>query len=200
MINQVIEKIKGFLLSPVETFRKSRGDTAVPVIAYFIVLLVFYGLLSAVISAAGIMKNPIPSVMKMGLGVADPVVVFITVFFSVIIAWLFLILIWGLWLHIFVYIAGGRKDIMQTEKAAIYGSTPFLLLGWIPVIGLVIGGIWAIILTILGLRELQEITTGKAILAYVLALVIIFVILILIVGWLVIALMSGMAPSNAMAY
>jgi len=99
-----------------------------------------------------------------------------------------------------VYIAGGRKDIMQTEKAAIYGSTPFLLLGWIPVIGLVIGGIWAIILTIIGLRELHEITTGKAILAYVLALAIIFVILILIVGWLVIALMSGMAPSNAMGY
>ena len=89
---------------------------------------------------------------------------------------------------------------MQTEKAAIYGSTPFLLLGWIPVIGLVIGGIWAIILTIIGLRELHEITTGKAILAYVLALAIIFVILILIVGWLVIALMSGMAPSNAMGY
>ena len=89
---------------------------------------------------------------------------------------------------------------METEKAVIYGTTPFFLLGWIPVIGMIIGGIWAIILTIIGLRELHQITTGKALLAYVLALVIIFVILLLIVGWLVIALMSGMNPSNVMNY
>jgi hypothetical protein len=200
MINQIIDKIRGFLLKPVETFQKSGGDDVVPVMAYFAVLLVFYGILSGIISAAGIMKNPLPSMMKLGFGVADPVIVFITVFFSVIIAGLFLILIWGLWLHLFAYITGARKGIMQTEKAVIYGSTPFLLLGWIPVIGLLIGGIWAIVLTIIGLREMHGITTGKAVLAYVLALAIIFIILILIIGWLVIAFMSGMTPSNVMNY
>ncbi len=162
MINQIIGKIRGFLLQPVETFQKSRGDDAAPVMAYFAVLLIFYGLLSAIVSAAGVMMNPVPSLLKLGLGTADPVVTFFTVLFSVIIGWLFLLLIWGLWLHVFSYIAGARKGIMETEKAVIYGTTPFFLLGWIPVIGMIIGGIWAIILTIIGLRELHQITTGKA--------------------------------------
>ena len=196
MINKIIEKIRGFLLQPVETFQKARGDDAAPVMAYFVVLLIFYGLLSAIVSAAGIMMNPVPSMLKLGSGAGDPVTVFFTVLFSVIIAWLFLVLIWGLWLHLFAYIMGARKGIMETEKAVIYGGTPFLILGWIPVIGMIIGGIWAIILTIIGLRELHQITTGKAVLAYVLALGVIFVILLLIVGWLVIALMSGITPSS----
>jgi hypothetical protein len=200
MINQIIERIRGFLLKPVETFQKSRGDDVAPVMAYFAVLLIFYGILSAIISAAGIMMSPLPSMLKLGFGVADPVIVFITVLFSVIIAWLFLVLVWGLWLHLFAYIVGARKGIMETEKAVIYGATPFLLLGWIPVIGMIIGGIWAIILTIIGLRELHQVSTGKAVLAYVLALVVIFVIALLIVGWLVIAIMSGMTSSNFINY
>jgi hypothetical protein len=199
MINQVMEKIKGFLLSPVETFRNSRGDEPVPVITYFIVLLVFNAILWGLMMAGKVMIHPALAVARLGQG-ADPLLVFITGLILVLVLQLFLILIWGLWLHIFSYIAGARKGIMETEKAVIYGSTPLLLIGWIPVIGSVIGGIWTIILTIIGLREMHEITTGKAILAYVLAIVVIFIVLILIVGWLVIAFMSGINPSNAMNY
>jgi hypothetical protein len=199
MINQVMEKIKGFLLSPVETFRKSRGDEPVPVITYFIVLLVFNAILWGLMMAGKVMIHPALAVARLGQG-ADPLLVFITGLILVLVLQLFLILIWGLWLHIFSYIAGARKGIMETEKAVIYGSTPLLLIGWIPVIGSVIGGIWTIILTIIGLREMHEITTGKAVLAYVLAFVVIFIVLILIVGWLVIAFMSGINPSNAMNY
>jgi len=200
MLNKIIERIRGFLLKPVETFRNSRGDDVAPVMAYFVVLLIFFGLLSAIVSAIGVMKNPLPSMLNLGFGMADPVVIFFTVLFSVIIAWFFLTLIWGVWLHLFAYIAGARKGILETEKAVIYGATPFLLLGWIPVIGMILGGIWSIILTIIGLREMHQISTGRAVLAYVLAIIIIFVIMILIVGWLVISLMSGLNPSNVMSY
>ena len=64
--------------------------------------------------------------------------------------------------HLCLY-HGGQEKHYETEKAAIYGGTSFLMLGWIPVIGVIIGGIWAIILTIIGLRGLHEITTVKAI-------------------------------------
>ncbi|WP_157200260.1 hypothetical protein [Methanogenium cariaci] len=42
----------------------------------------------------------------------------------------------GVLLHIFVYIAGGRKGLTTTIRAFIYSLTPNLLFGWIPVIGL----------------------------------------------------------------
>jgi hypothetical protein len=197
MFEQIIEKIKGFLLKPVETFQKSREDEVVPALSYFVVLLIIFGVLSAIVSAAGIMKNPIPSMLKPVLGTGDPVVVFITVFFSVILFWLFLILVWGLVLHIFAYLVGGRKGLWNTEKAVIYGSTPFLLIGWIPVIGPVIGGLWTIVLEILGIRELQELSTTKAILALVIPVAILFVVLILILAWLFVAIVtSGMVPTQ----
>jgi hypothetical protein len=201
MFGKPIEKIKGFLLKPVETLQNSRGDDVVSGMVYFAVLLIFYGILSGIISAAGIMKTPIPSMLNLGLGVADPVIVFFTVFFSVIIAWLFLILVWGLWFHVFVYLVGGRKGVWNTEKAVIYGSTPFFLIGWIPIIGPVIGGLWAIVLQILGIRELQEISTTKAILAMIIPVAIIFIILILILAWLFVAILSsGMVPTQFTQY
>ena len=199
MANQIIEKIRGFLLSPVETFQKSRDDEVVPALAYFIVLLVINGILWALVMASRVMMHPVLAVTRYGLG-TNPVLVFITGLILVIVLELFFILIFGLWLHLFAYITGARKGIMQTEKAVIYGSTPLLLLGWIPVIGSFIGGIWTIILTIIGLREMHGITTGKAVIAYVLSFAIIVIILVLIIGWFVISLASGMNPSNVMNY
>lgn len=199
MINQIIEKIRGFLLSPVETFQKSRDDEVVPALAYFIVLLVINGILWALVMASRVMIHPVLAVTRYGLG-TNPVLVFITGLILVIVLELFFILIFGLWLHLFAYITGARKGIMQTEKAVIYGSTPLLLLGWIPVIGSFIGGIWTIILTIIGLREMHGITTGKAVIAYVLSFAIIIIILVLIIGWFVLSLASGMNPSNVMNY
>lgn len=201
MIDRIGEKIKGFLLKPVETFRGVRDEEISPTLGYFIVLLIFYGLLSGIISALGVMRNPLPSMLNLGLGQADPVITFLTVFFSVVIVWLFMLLIWGLWLHLWVLVVGGRKGLWQTEKAVLYGSTPFLLIGWIPVIGLVLGGLWAIVLQILGIRELQELSTTKAILALIIPFVIIFVVLIMILAWLFVAVVSsGMVPIQYTQY
>jgi hypothetical protein len=201
MINRIGEKIKGFLLKPGETFRSLRDEEIPHTLGYFIVLLVFFGLLSGIIGALGVMRNPIPSLLNMGLGQADPFITFLTVFFTVVIAWLFLLLIWGLWMHLWVYVVGGRKGVWQTEKAVLYGVTPFLLIGWIPVIGPVLGGLWSIVLQILGIRELHELSTAKAILALIIPFVIIFVIFILILAWLVVAVVtSGMVPDQYSQY
>lgn len=81
--------------------------------------------------------------------------------------------------HIGVYIVGGKKGIEQTIKALMYGQTPGLLLGWIPIIG-IIAGIWSFVLYILGIRQLQEITTGKAILAVLIPIIIIVVLIVIL--------------------
>jgi hypothetical protein len=71
---------------------------------------------------------------------------------------------------------------VETVKSIMYGSTPGLLLGWIPIVSF-IGGIWAIVIDILGIKELQEMSTGRAVAAVVIA----FVILIVIVAVLILA-------------
>lgn len=88
------------------------------------------------------------------------------------------IFISGIILHIFVYIVGGRRGLDQTLKTVLYASTPELLLGWIPIIGIFVG-IWSLILEILGIRELHEISTGRAILAVLLPIVVIVILVVL---------------------
>jgi len=63
-----------------------------------------------------------------------------------------------------VYLVGGRRGVAQTIKAVMYGSTPsFLLTPLLP---------WALIVQVIGIRQLQELPTGRAILAVILAIII----------------------------
>ena len=57
-----------------------------------------------------------------------------------------------------------RKNI---DKAVLYSATPTVLLGWIPLISF-IAVLWSLVLRIIGIRELHEITTGRAVLALIL--------------------------------
>jgi hypothetical protein len=73
----------------------------------------------------------------------------------------------------------------------MYGSTPGLLFGWIPIIGM-IASIWSLVLEVLGIRQLHEITTGKAILAVVMMLVV-FIVLAVILAAVIAAFIFGLA-------
>ena len=65
-----------------------------------------------------------------------------------------------------------------------------MLIGWIPLIGIILGGIWSLILSILGIRELHQISTGRAAGAVILAAIIIVIIIALIAAWFIISLVS----------
>ncbi|HNX18082.1 MAG TPA: YIP1 family protein [Methanoregula sp.] len=190
MIDSLVTKVKGFLLNPVETFRQSKNDGFQPVFVYFGVLLLINAVLSAIIAAVGIAV--MPAEFSTLFGLALPVAVFLIM----LVGGCILTLIFAAWLHLWVYILGGRKGIMQTINAVIYGSTPRLLLGWIPFIGILFS-LWSLILGILGIRELQEMSTGKAILAFVIAIVIPLIIIILIAAWLLVSLVSVTAVPEA---
>jgi len=74
------------------------------------------------------------------------------------------------WLHIWVYLFGGRKGFKQTVKAITYGSTPCLVLGWLPGPNIIIAPIWSLLLVINGIIELHEMSPGMAILSVVFAI------------------------------
>ena len=100
------------------------------------------------------------------------------VFFLVLVIGFTGILILAAWIHLWVYLLGGRRGILRTVTAIVYGSTPSLILGWIPILG-VIFALWSLVLGVLGIRELQALSTAKAILAIALSLMIPLIIVLL---------------------
>jgi hypothetical protein len=176
MINTIVDKVKGFFINPVETFQQSRNDEPGAVFSYFGILLLIHAVLSAIIAGIWIQRMPMSAGMPWE-GNAP-----VMVFFFVLVGGFICTLIFAAWLHLWVYLFGGRKGIMQTLKAIIYGHTPRLLLGWIPFIGFIFM-LWSLVLAILGICELHEMSTLKAILAVAIAVMIPVILLILIVAY-----------------
>ena len=185
-----IELMKGFLLSPVETFRKVRDTDLGDSLRYYLLLLVINAVLSAIVNLAiagtvwmmfsDLFKQAgLPVSAVSGAGVIVIALVMIIVQFV-------LVFIGAAWLHLFVYLFGGRRGYLQTLKAVTFGSTPAMLFGWIPFAGF-LAGIWSLVLGIFGIRELQDLTTVKAVLAVILALMVIVLIVIAIAAFFFIA-------------
>jgi hypothetical protein len=165
MSQDIIEKAKGFLMDPVETFRNAQSDDMGEALKYFAIILAINSVLSGLLVMAGI--GAYTDVPGMGAGVAGGIVAIIGGFIGGVIG----IFVAGLIIHIFVALIVGGNGIEQTLKAVMYGATPAMLLGWIPFIS-IIGGLWSLVLYIIGIRELHDTTTGKAAIAVVLPAII----------------------------
>ena len=77
-------------------------------------------------------------------------------------------------IHLSLIIVRGNNNGYKTTFRAISYSYSGYLFGIIPFIGILIGNIYVFILTIIGVREGHEISTGKAILAVLLPAIVIF--------------------------
>jgi hypothetical protein len=190
MVHDFVEKVQGFLIKPVDTFRKSREDTIGNALTYYFILVVINAILSTLVLLAGIstmnLNGSFPIVQE-----TSPAILFV----STIVGGIVVVFIGGLWLHMFVWLLGGRKEYFQTLKALMYGSTPGLLISWIPIIGF-IGALWTLILVILGIQELQEMTPGRAVAAVILAIVIFMVIIILLAALFFIPFTRSVSSSS----
>jgi hypothetical protein len=94
-------------------------------------------------------------------------------------------------MHIWTYAFGGRKGLTPTIKALMYAAIPFFVLGWIPVLGTIIGGIWAVLLVLTGLMEILEMYSGRAILALVASLLVPIIIMGAIAAAFLPAILGG---------
>lgn len=169
------------------------NDEPATVFPYFAVLLLLNALLSALLATVLVETIPVPALMSGGIAV--PVMVFVMVLAGGFIG----TLIFGAWLHLWVYLFGGRRGILQTINVVVYASTPRLIFGWIPFIGFIFV-LWSLVLGILGIRELQEVDTVKAILALAFAVMIPVIILIFLAAYFMVANVTTTAmplpPSN----
>ena len=194
MVLSIGERIKGFLFSPSETFDASKEDSLGDAFKYYIVILLILAVLVAIIGAvafqlilgmsAAFLPPDAPSLAGMGPLLA------VAIFIAVLVGGIIGAFIDGLWIHLWVYIVGGRNGVGQTIKAVLYGATPYCLLGWIPIVNF-IAEIWMIIVAILGVRQLHEISTGKAVLAVILAIIIPAIIIVAIFASIMSAMPQG---------
>ncbi len=188
MLNDFVGLVQGFIMKPVETFQKVKGGSLGDAFVYYLILLVIDAILSSlVVLAIGISAMSFYESIP-GMKGAVPIIMF----FGTLIGGIIGVFIGGAWLHIFVWALGGKNGYGQTVRAIMYGSTPGLPLGWIPLIAF-IGAIWTIVLNILGIKELQEISTGRAVAAVVLAGVILIVIVMIIAVAMFMTFMSVMS-------
>lgn len=197
-----IELVKGFLLSPTETFRKVRPADLGETLKYYLILVVIYTILSVIISLIVISSAwAVIAALFPALGLSAPMVAglgIILVAIILIFVHLLLLFIGAAWVHVWVWLLGGRKGYMMTLKALAYGDTPYLLFGWIPFIG-IFGALWSFILWIIGVKELHEISTGRAAAAVILAAIVVLIIVILVAAALLIAAVS-VVPGPMPAY
>jgi hypothetical protein len=187
-----VQKVKGFLMAPSETFRASKGDSLGKAFQYFTILLVIWAVLAAIVTtvmgyiafqdalirlaSTGILGTLLARALANFSGFISTVSLFVV--YAMFLMALVGIFIAGFLWHVFVLLFGGKKDIEQTIKTLMYAATPTLLLGWIPVVA-IIGYIWTLALMILGLPETQEMTIGEAVLVVVVPLIMMLIFLML---------------------
>jgi len=191
MVLSIGERIKGFLFSPSKTFDDSKEDTLGDAFKYFIVILAIYAVIVTIIVAVAfsLILNFLATSLPPGtlppetlmLGAGGGAVFAVTSFIQTFIGGIIGVFIAGLWTHIWVYLVGGRKGLEQTIKTLMYAMTPQYLFVWIPVVNV----IWALIVGIIGVRQLHELSTGKAVLAVIIAIVIPIIIGIAIIAALI---------------
>ena len=171
-----VDKIEGFMFDASKAFERTQTDSLEDALKYFASLLLINSVLFSIVFA--IILSTSYSVLRPFGGLADAEKLSVPaiggiIFIMNIIGGIGGILIWGTIVHIFIYIFGGRKGLIQTIKAMIYGSTPLLVLGWIPLINC-IAAIWSLKLEIIGIQQLQEVPAKKAILAVFLWILFLF--------------------------
>ena len=180
MHGNIVEKVKGFLLKPAETFRATASESLNSAFQYYVILLIIYSILLAIVisvslgvtyysfTVTGLLGSNGAAIMNAFTPFLVSYVLFVP--YLVFMVMLFGIFLSGFWYHVFVILFGGRKGLTQTVKTVMYAWTPFFLIGWIPFIS-IIGIIWSWILIIIGIRENQEMTYGMAALVLIVPLI-----------------------------
>lgn len=136
-----VGKVKGFILDPTQTLIAHKDERLGDALRYSAILLTIflaiYGALNGVIPgletgvyiaflSAGL-DPPFGADSLASLGIFRVIIASIISIISTIIYGVAILFIAGIIFHIFVYIAGGRKNFSTTIRAVIYAATPSLL-------------------------------------------------------------------------
>lgn len=151
------QKVSGIFFRSADTFRNLEEERLGAALIHFLKLSALFSLLmtATLYTLPGI---PIARRWSLAAQVFQPQDLFVVLLAATII----IPLVIGVWLHVWVYLFGGRRGIGQTLKAALYSYTPFYIIAWIPVIGLFGGAVSTLYPQYVGIRELHHVTSRRA--------------------------------------
>jgi hypothetical protein len=188
MLDDLVANMKGFIMKPSETFVKTREKSLGAAYQYYIALLVIFTVLFGIVAVSmGFvtfmnMINTLAMIPVVGNVIAGGAanfsgfIIALHVFFVYLVFLVALVGIFvaGLLNHVFVLMMDGKKGVEQTLKTTMYASTPTLLLGWIPFVG-IIGYIWTLVLLVLGFKETQDLKIEFAALVVLVPIVLLLI-------------------------
>jgi len=167
------ETLKLVLLNPSEAFTrmKPEGGLGEPLIYGLVggsIGLLFYLLFSIFMSSFGIMsdRNAFAGLFGLGIGTV----------FGVVLMPVFLVVglfLWSAILHLCLMLVGGAQRSFETTFRVVCfstGSTYPLMI--VPVCGGLISGVWCIVAECIGLTKAHPTSTGRALLAIFLPLIV----------------------------
>jgi hypothetical protein len=74
--------------------------------------------------------------------------------------------------HLFLRIVGGANARLETTvRAAVYAQS-VLIFNWVPILGPLVGGIWGLVLLIIGLKQMHSTSYGRVLAAVLLPVVV----------------------------
>lgn len=153
--------IFGYLYAPGRTFSDSASNRSIlSAMIYFLFCAVAFSLL---LSTTLQFESGIQEILKVSSR-------FFTIF-------IFCGLVFGIFLHLGTKIAGGRgiRGFVSTYKAIMFSVMPFVVIGWFSYngtyYGMFIAIIWSVVIMIKGISNLHETTISRAVLAFVIALI-----------------------------
>lgn len=153
-----VKKIKGLLFEPSKTFDTLRESSLMDAIKHYCVISTIFSILF-VIYFSFFANNYFGSAIKILKGTAFGIFFsqygFIYIFIIIIIISIIGAFLSGTFIHISIYIVGGRKGYFNTLKAVMYGI-PFIS---------IISIIWTLIVENFGIHRLQKLTIRRTILA-----------------------------------
>lgn len=173
-VKKIGNKIEKVLFDPINFFKRYKTENFTEILVYYCTLALIPALLTPLSTAA------FPMLMK-AITIPLPTA-YLTFALMVYTLSIFGILITSAVYHALIWIVGGRKGIIKTFAAVVYASTPSLILGWIPMIGIIVS-LWSLILTIVGLSKLHKISYWRSGFAVILLPLIIFFALFLLIFW-----------------
>jgi hypothetical protein len=195
-LQRFIDTMKGVLVDPMNTFANVRreGGLQAPLFYYLLgaaVALVGAILWHILLPGGGMMGMPggrgAMAGAAMGLGfliIVLPLCYIIGIFLGSLI------------LHFLLMLFGGQKFPYETTfRAVAYAHGSALPLSFIPFCGGLIGGIWGIVVLIIGLAQMQETTIGKAAAAVLVPIVLCCGLIFVFAA--TIATMAGFAAAGA---
>lgn len=194
-VQRFIDTMKGALIDPMNTFANCRreGGLQAPLIYYLLgaavavlgaIIWHFVGIGGAMMPLGG--RNAMAGAAA-GLGflvIVLPLCYVIGIFLSSLI------------IHFLLGLFGGQKFPYETTfRAVAYSHGSALPISFVPFCGGMIGGIWGIVVLIIGLAQMQETTIGKSAAAVLVPIVVCCA--LAAIFFTMIAAMLGMAAAGA---